>query len=473
MKNQYIKFSVEHQVIQRTDSFFVVGGSVNYLKARFSFCDDWSDEEQIAIFTGGGHSYAVTLTNGECVVPWEVLRLKKFYVSCMAGERITSNAVSVKVCPSGIGDELQKYLDPTPTVFDEKIKNAVEQYMKDNPVEDNSTGKIDYTDVTEQYKEHINSGGSYMNFFFTLGAGKYCVDDGFRVYRCKNIEYCGCLYSTVKTYGDDQIFTEELLIDGVKVYEVESSTEQKHSVISNIGKPIRDKDAANKKYVDDSIKEAIGGLKLNETDPTVSDWAKAKEKPSYSASEIAANMTIDEQECENVGAALNALANRSVVGGEEKWEYIGRFNVPEDSVEVEFTHTEDGKPIKLKKMYFEGLLKGSATGTEKVNMSVGNPIWSNPYGANVKMCTPQLRPNSEQVSTNGMGYHCYFIYAGGYNRFITLTKSGAGGVGVGGNIASNNPNEQYFGGLCARSDDTSKCLIGAGTYFDIWGVWDE
>ena len=63
------------------------------------------------------------------------------------------------------------------------------------------------------------------------------------------------------------------------------------------------------------VNAAIGGIQLNETDPTVPDWAKAEEKPSYAASEIAANMTIDEQKCENVDAALNALANRSVGGG--------------------------------------------------------------------------------------------------------------------------------------------------------------
>ena len=132
MKQQYIEFAVEHQVIQRTDSFFVVGGSKNYLKARFSFCDDWSEEEQIAVFTGGGHAYAVGIKDGECLVPWEVLRLKRFYVGCMAGELITSNTVAVEVCPGTISDDLEKYIEPTPTFFDEKIQKAVAQYMLNN-----------------------------------------------------------------------------------------------------------------------------------------------------------------------------------------------------------------------------------------------------------------------------------------------------------------------------------------------------
>ena len=135
MKHQYLEFQIKHQRIERTDSFFVVGGSVNYLKARFSFCEDWDGKEQIAIFTGGGHSYPVSLKDGECFVPWEVLRVKRFYVGCMAGERITSNAVAVDVCPCAVGDNLESPLEPTPTVLDEKIAKAVEQYMKDHPDE--------------------------------------------------------------------------------------------------------------------------------------------------------------------------------------------------------------------------------------------------------------------------------------------------------------------------------------------------
>lgn len=152
MKHQYLEFQIKHQRIERTDSFFVVGGSVNYLKARFSFCEDWAGTEQIAIFTGGGHSYAVSLTDGECLVPWEVLRVKRFYVGCMAGERITSNAVAIDVCPCAVGDNLESPLEPTPTVLDEKIAKAVEQYMKDHPIDNGSNNGNNSNDGS-------NSGG--------------------------------------------------------------------------------------------------------------------------------------------------------------------------------------------------------------------------------------------------------------------------------------------------------------------------
>lgn len=115
MKKQYIEFKCQHQKIVRTDDFFVVGGSQHYLYAKFDFCEDWSDEQQYAVFTGGGQSYRVPVVNGECQVPWEVLLLKRFFVGCEAGDRITSASVRVDVAPSGAPDA-NPGREPTPTL---------------------------------------------------------------------------------------------------------------------------------------------------------------------------------------------------------------------------------------------------------------------------------------------------------------------------------------------------------------------
>ena len=442
MKNQYIKFSIEHQVIQRTDSFFVVGGSVNYLKARFSFCDDWSDEEQIAIFTGGGHSYAVTLTNGECVVPWEVLRLKKFYVSCMAGERITSNAVSVKVCPSGIGDELQKYLDPTPTVFDEKIKNAVEQYMKDNPVEDDPTGQVDYTDATAQYNEYLNSGGTHTNFFPTLGDGKYCVDDGFRVYRCKNIEYCGCLYSTVKSYGDDQIFTEELFIDGVKVYEMESSpTEYPHTALRIIGDPFDDNYAVNKKYVDNSIPKAL-------PNPHALTFTGAA-SGSYDGSKPLA-------------------VNIPQGGGSDEWELIGEFTLPEDSIEWWVTEDADGNPIELKEALIILTAQPATLNSGITNLYFGNPAVAKPFNTNCYFATANCLRNVETTAKVVAKYIPNWTANSGAVLSAQDTSSVAWGFGD--DIAGGTVNKKCLAGVAMKSSKPTTDLIGANSKLVLWGV---
>lgn len=98
------------------------------------------------------------------------------------------------------------------------------------------------------------------------------------------------------------------------------------------------------------VNKAIGGIQLNETDPTVPAWAKAKEKPSYAASEIAANVTIDEQQCKNVDEALNALANRSVGGGSGEiysdLELIVEHTVTaEEAATASITFTKEKYPL--------------------------------------------------------------------------------------------------------------------------------
>ena len=104
MKKQYLEFEIKHQKIKRNDKFHVVGGSQRYLHARFVFCDDWEGEEAYAVFSGGGKSYRQKIADGECVVPWEVLCVKQFFVGCEAGDRITSDAAKVDVRPSGAPD---------------------------------------------------------------------------------------------------------------------------------------------------------------------------------------------------------------------------------------------------------------------------------------------------------------------------------------------------------------------------------
>lgn len=159
MKKQYIEFTINHQRIIRTDDFFVVGGSQRYLHARFKFCEDWNGEEAYAIFTGGGKSYRQLIVDGECEVPWEVLGVKRFFVGCEAGDRLTSDAAAVDVKPSGAPDA-NPGKEPTPTL--QRQINAL------------------FAAVSELQKYPSGGGGSIIvddDGYLTTTAGGFEIDD--------------------------------------------------------------------------------------------------------------------------------------------------------------------------------------------------------------------------------------------------------------------------------------------------------
>lgn len=133
IKQQYLEFSVDHQQIQRTDDHFVVGASKNYLRARFRFSEDWDGEQPVAIFLGADEPKGQHLINGECEVPWEVLRCKWFKVCCVAGDLITTNAVTVPVHQEGAADEFETPSVPSPSVIDAKIAAAMERWAAEHP----------------------------------------------------------------------------------------------------------------------------------------------------------------------------------------------------------------------------------------------------------------------------------------------------------------------------------------------------
>lgn len=164
-----LKFNIQNQIITRTDSFVPVGDSKNYLKATFTFSDEWMGEV-VAIFGFNGAFYHALLDdNNECIVPWEVIKPPFFTVSAFCGDLITSNVVTVRTVKSGFVDgEVpgtpsptvweqyhKKYLEAlekalenigSATVNPEDIKAVVNEYLEENPVE---TTPIDGT-LTKQ-----------------------------------------------------------------------------------------------------------------------------------------------------------------------------------------------------------------------------------------------------------------------------------------------------------------------------------
>lgn len=118
---QYIEFSVQHQTITRTDKYKVVGGSQNYLRARFTFCDEWEGITATAVFsTNSGKHYSVLIEDGECLVPWEVLGGAEFWVGVFGGERMTTSTARVAVKP-GVKLNASPGVEPTPTAYERLV----------------------------------------------------------------------------------------------------------------------------------------------------------------------------------------------------------------------------------------------------------------------------------------------------------------------------------------------------------------
>ena len=64
-----------------------------------------------------------------------------------------------------------------------------------------------------------------------------------------------------------------------------------------------------------------------------SGFLTEEDLPDYTAEDIGCDITVDEQECENVGAALNALANRRV-GGSSEMKLLYSVTTAEDLLEI-------------------------------------------------------------------------------------------------------------------------------------------
>lgn len=123
----YLTFEVENQRIRRTDNFYVVAKSKEYLYAKFTFTDDWGTQTKTAQFkdTCTDTVYEVLIDdNGTCLVPWEVLEEGdvKVEVTVFAGDRITANSASFRVHETGYSDDAESSQPPTPSIYAQIIE---------------------------------------------------------------------------------------------------------------------------------------------------------------------------------------------------------------------------------------------------------------------------------------------------------------------------------------------------------------
>lgn len=121
-----VLFKITNQIIERTDYQRVVACSLNYLKAKFTFSEDWTGYKT-AIFSRDESNYEMLLDDSdECYIPHEVLENEgEFSVSVVCGNRITANKEYIYVEQTGyIPGETPD--NPTQDIYEQIIEAANE-----------------------------------------------------------------------------------------------------------------------------------------------------------------------------------------------------------------------------------------------------------------------------------------------------------------------------------------------------------
>lgn len=149
-----LKFVVNNQIIERTDTFVPVRSSKNYLYAEFDFqTDDWNGKSKTVLFQSGDNDPVPVLLGktNTCLVPAEVLAGTSFSVSIVAGNLITANIVTIKLYESGyrtgdIPEPSETLYEQLMTAFDEAKQTVIDSAKES---ESWAHGHADYPDRHE------------------------------------------------------------------------------------------------------------------------------------------------------------------------------------------------------------------------------------------------------------------------------------------------------------------------------------
>lgn len=154
-----LKFVVNNQIIERTDTFVPVRSSKNYLYAEFDFqTDDWNSKSKTVLFRSGDND-SVPVLLGEtntCLVPAEVLAGTSFSVSIVAGNLITANIVTIKLYESGYrtGD----IPEPSETLY-EQLMTALDEAKQ--TVIDSAKESESWAHGHEEYPDRDTDNAAY------------------------------------------------------------------------------------------------------------------------------------------------------------------------------------------------------------------------------------------------------------------------------------------------------------------------
>jgi len=155
MKGLILNFDVKNQIICYDEKNQAVADSINYLRCRFTFTDDWDcGNIKYCVFYGaqseGGPISVPLVPDGDggycCAAPFEVIKPPFFKLSVYCEENgvlITSNLQKVFVRPSGYSDDTQEAKPLPPT--DEYTRVNTETGESGIPFIRQSDGILEYS----------------------------------------------------------------------------------------------------------------------------------------------------------------------------------------------------------------------------------------------------------------------------------------------------------------------------------------
>lgn len=145
-----LRFEINKFTITKLADPSPASDNINHLQAAFTFSEEWT-ETPFAIFKGSGACIKQMIVDGVCMVPWEVLTDPGYvYVSCFAGQRITSNIAQFYVNASGYCEADNEH-EPTSELYEQLI--AYFDSVKDDVTEITEQAVEDMTAIKEQAVE--------------------------------------------------------------------------------------------------------------------------------------------------------------------------------------------------------------------------------------------------------------------------------------------------------------------------------
>lgn len=471
MKEILIK--IRNKIADRISGEYVCGNSD--FVAVFDFDEEWSAYETKTARFYYGDDYIDKPFNGDrCEIPI-LSDIHSFEIGVFAGNLKTSTSAYVParksiLCKGGspaapsddVYAEIMEMLNELndAKLPPEEIAAAVKQYLDENGI---GLGN-DYTDVNDDY---LKSGISDpIEFLLTLGVGKFSFTGNCYKYYYDGVynEFGKFMYRTIKGYGDDEIVDEFIYIGNKKVYEKTSNING--TAICGITEMGIGNAAVSKKYVDDAVAEVEKKIPTK-TSQLENDAGFLTEK-DFTAEDIGCDITVDDEQCENVDEALNALANREV-GSSDKWEFIGEFNVGDEDV-AEWIISEDaeGKPIELKQISIELTAQPATVNAGNDTLLFGNPAVKRPFNTWCYYATRKCL-NTAKASA---AVNAFLVLMSESSAILSVTAPSLLNVAwqIGDNAAGGGIIKNCIGGVAMKAERPGVSAIGAGSTIKIWGV---